>query len=264
MDLLSIYYTQLPLWFPDSLLLSLVSLCPCVAPLCCDGQCLDGLMSMDQGVGWRLCHLHSSCKYILMDASSSPCLVPLSFSACTQSKDCREAMCFVVIFHKHGYVIWNLPFTQFCLMNHLSSCDCLIEKSAEFDMWLMWYIGKQFHLRTFGYDHSQHFIKWLVFSTENTVWVLQSHNHILCMHLLHHNLPSVFCNSSCPCCKKHRRLHFCSVVLFHDTFLQVACFKHKKHSVSSAKPPIHPFHKLTSSSAICRLRQWLLLVPHEA
>jgi len=185
MDLLSIYYTQLPLWFPDSLLLSLVSLCPCVAPLCCDGQCLDGLMSMDQGVGWRLCHLHSSCKYILMDASSSPCLVPLSFSACTQSKDCREA---VFCCHFSHARICHLKLTLHSVLSY--EPPLLLWLFDRKECWV-WHVAYVIHWQTISLAY---------------LWI--------------------------------RPL---------TTLYQVACFQHRKHSVSSPKPQSHPLYALTTS-----------------
>jgi len=87
----------------------------------------------------------------------------------------------------------------------------------------------------------------------------------------------LLCNSpnhiSCYCCMKEKsELTMCFVThsrtislhvplgTIHDTVFNLACFQHKKHSVSSAKPPVHPLHTRTLIYAMfCLVRKLVLL-----
>jgi hypothetical protein len=146
---------------------------------------------------------------VRLDISSSPCLFPLSILICTQREYNHEAICSVVIFA--WMPLETYLAIQCCLMNHLLSCDCLIEKS-ELVMFLEtqpWVISLRVPLIPF----TTGFSIWLVSSTRNRVWVLKRHPYIPCIHL-HHNLPSMFRDCWCTIYMKHRRLHFCLDVLF--------------------------------------------------
>ena len=148
---------------------------------------------------------------IWLDVSSSLCLSPWVFFICTQREWYNhEVICSVVIF---AWMSLETYLTiQCCLMNHLLSCDCLIEKS-ELVMFLEtqpWAIS----LRVPLIPVTMGFSIWLVSSARDRVWVLKRHPYMIpCIHL-HHNLPSMFCDCGCTIYMKHRRLHFCLDVLF--------------------------------------------------
>ena len=86
----------------------------------------------------------------------------------------------------------------------------------------------------------------------------------------------LLCNSPNPiscyyCMKEKSELTMCFVThsrtislhvplgTIHDTVFNLACFQHKKHSVSSAKPPVHPLHTRTLIYAMfCLVRKLVL------
>ena len=98
---------------------------------------------------------------------------------------------------------------------------------------------------------------YIIWHVPSFNWLLlcNSPNHISCYYCMKEKSELTMCFVT------HSRTISLQVPLgtIHDTVFNLACFQHKKHSVSSAKPPVHPLHTRTLIYAMfCLVRKLVL------
>ena len=108
-----------------------------------------------------------------------PCVVAVYWFSCIANTNVKIVWVFCIL---QVNVLWWQD-TASSDTHLISYCCCSIKKDqSEFAMIYGNTFTNKFTFRTFGYPF-QHFSKWLVFCTKNTVWVLQSHQYLPHIHV---------------------------------------------------------------------------------